>query len=123
MRPLTLREVSLERSLMATFLCICVLLFASYTYFQARNLIHGPSLVLQNEFETVEHERALTLEGNARNVVVLRLNGREIHTDEHGDFSEVLVLENGYTIMSLEAEDRYGRSTILTRTFVYKPQT
>ncbi len=123
MSPLTLQHVSLERPLKILFLGICIVFFASYTYFQARNLIHGPSIDLSGEFGTVQTDRSIVLQGNARNVVVLRLNGREIHTDEHGDFTEALVLENGYTIMSLEAEDRYGRNTTLTRTFVYKPTT
>jgi hypothetical protein len=123
MKPLPLQHVSLEHTLKYLFIGACLIFFTSYTYFQARNLIHGPSIDLYGELGTVQSERAVTLKGNARNVVVLRLNGREIHTDEHGDFSEALVLENGYTIMSFEAEDRYGRNTTLTRTFIYKPQT
>lgn len=123
MTPLSLKPVSLERQLKYFFAGVCILFFGAYIYFQARNLIHGPSISLYGEFATVQDERTVILHGNARNVIVLRLNGREIHTDEQGDFEEALVLENGYTIMSLEAEDRYGRDTTLTRTFVYKPRT
>ncbi len=123
MRPLSLPPVSIERVLKFIFIAVCIVFFASYTYFQARNLIHGPSIVLTQEFETVQTERALLLEGNARNVVVLRLNGREIHTDERGNFSETLVLQNGYTTMTLEAVDRYGRDTVLERTYIFREET
>jgi hypothetical protein len=123
MSPLILPQVSIERTLKFIFLGICVLFFAWYTYFQARNLIHGPAISLYGEIDTIQSERFVTLKGNARNVVILRLNGREIHTDERGDFEQALVLENGYTIMSLEAEDRYGRVMTLTRSFMYKPET
>jgi hypothetical protein len=121
--PLSLPPVSIERTLKFLFVAICIIFFASYTYFQARNLIHGPSIILSKEFETVQTERSIRIEGNARNVAALRLNGREIHTDERGNFSETLVLENGYTIMTLEAVDRYGRDTTLERTYIYEPET
>ncbi len=123
MQPLSLPPVSIERILKYLFVALCIVFFASYTYFQARNLIHGPSIVLSTEFETIQRERSLLLTGNARNVVVLRLNGREIHTDERGNFSETLVLQNGYTVMTLEAVDRYGRDTTLERTYIYREET
>jgi hypothetical protein len=123
MSPLILPTVSLERQIKMLFLGLCIAFFACYSYFQARNLIHGPSITLENNLSSLQSERSLTISGEARNVVVLRLNGREIHTDEHGHFSEALILENGYTIMSLEAEDRYGRNTTVTRSFMYKPNT
>jgi hypothetical protein len=123
MRPLSLPPVSIERALKFVFLAGCIIFFASYTYFQARNLIHGPSIVLVEEFETVQSDRSLLITGIARNVVVLRLNGREIHTDERGNFSETLVLQNGYTVMTLEAVDRYGRDTTLQRTYIYREET
>lgn len=123
MSPIVLKPVSLERTLKFIFIGACVVFFGSYAFFQARNLIHGPSITLSTEPPVVHTDRAVALEGSARNVVVLRLNGREIHTNEQGKFEESLVLENGYTIMLLEAEDRYGRSTTLTRTYIYKPQT
>ena len=122
MSPITIRTVSMERLLKISFIVLFAIGFAGYACFQARNLIQGPSVVLQSEPEIVQTERAITLVGTAENVVVLRLNGREIHTNEAGVFEHTLVLENGYTIMTIEAEDRYGRKTNLTRTFVYKPK-
>jgi Glucodextranase, domain B len=102
---------------------LLVIVFVGYAGYQARNLIQGPSITLLGEFGAVQRERAVTLIGTAQNVVVLRLNGREIHTDEEGRFEHTLTLENGYTIMTLEAEDRYGRVTDLTRSFIYKPNS
>lgn len=121
MSPLVIPTISIERNLKIGFIVLFVVLFASYAYFQARNLIQGPSIQLTGEPGTVQNERALMLVGTARNVVVLRLNGREIHTDEQGHFTHTLTLENGYTITTLEAEDRYGRKTDLTRSFIYEP--
>ena len=47
------------------------------------------------------------------------MNGRPIVTSETGVFREPIVLENGYTIMRIEARDRFGRITFLERPFVY----
>jgi hypothetical protein len=98
--------------------------FTWYVLFQARNFINGPVITLSNDAaQHVYHEQSLTLTGNAQNIVKLTLNGREIHTNKHGDFSQLLVLENGYTIMTLFAQDRFGRTTTLSREFVYSPQS
>jgi Glucodextranase, domain B len=123
MSPLTIPTVSIERALKIGLLVFLTLLFILYASFQARNLIQGPRITLTAEHGVIQHERALTLLGEVRNVVVIRLNGREIHTDERGHFEHSLMLENGYTIMTIEAEDRYGRTTTLTRTYVYQPKT
>lgn len=122
MSPLILEQVSIERFLKKAFFFVLVILFIAYAYFQARNLILGPSISLTTEPTVIQTDRTVALEGTANNVIVLRLNGLEVHTDETGAFVYSLILENGYTIMTLEAEDRYGRVTKLTRPFVYKPE-
>lgn len=93
----------------------------AYVAFQARFLITGPQIVLSNEPETHQNERVVTLEGKAFNITRLWLNDRQIFTDENGYFKEALVLENGYTITTLRARDRYDRETRVVRSFVYTP--
>ena len=100
---------------------LIVVLVLFYVHFQARNIIQGPALTLTDNLSAVQNERIITLHGTARNVVKLTLNGKEIHTDESGVFAHTLVLENSYTIMSLNAQDRFGRTTSLVKEFVYVP--
>ena len=91
-----------------------------YAAFQARGLIIGPTLALADT--AVTHDtRIVILTGTARNITALTLNDRPIFTDDHGTFREQLVLENGYTIMTLRAKDRYGREEVLVQPFVYTP--
>jgi hypothetical protein len=92
-----------------------------YVVFQARFLITGPQIVLDYEPPTHQNERLVTLEGQAFNITHLWLNDRPIFTDENGHFKEALVLENGYTITTLRAKDRYSRETRVVRSFVYTP--
>lgn len=93
----------------------------AYVAFQARFLITGPQITLLEEPITEHFTRTVTLEGSAVNITHLWLNDRPIYTDEAGNFTEALVLENGYTVATLRAKDRYGRETRVVRQFVYTP--
>lgn len=97
------------------------LFLLSYAVFQARFLIIGPQISLTQEPDILQNERRIFLEGTAYNISRLWLNGRQIYTDAQGNFREALVLENGYTVSTLRAEDRYGRNTVISRSYVYKP--
>lgn len=110
------------RSLVKIFLFgLAAVVVLAYVLFQARFLIIGPVVQLTTEFKPVYNERIIAVDGQAENITDITLNGRPIYTNESGVFSEKLVLENGYTIMTIRARDRYGRETTLTRSFVYRP--
>ncbi len=100
---------------------IAIGIFSFYLVFQARFLIAGPQIVLENEPPTQNNTRVIELKGTARNITHLWLNDRPIYTNEDGEFNEALVIENGYTITTLRAKDRYDRETQLVRSFVYTP--
>jgi len=107
--------------LKVTLIVLAGLIVLLYVMFQARFLIVGPQIRLSSELPPQHNQRIITLSGNATNISRLWLNGRQIFTNPQGAFSAAVVLENGYTIAKLEAEDRYGRRTALTREFVYAP--
>ncbi len=93
----------------------------AYVLFQARFLIAGPQIFLVNGPPIHNNTRVIKLTGTAYNITHLWLNDRPIYTDEAGHFTEALVLENGYTVATLRAKDRYGRETRVERAFVYTP--
>ncbi len=110
------------RTVVKYWLIAAVLLFVgSFVVFQARFLIVGPQIVITDAPEGPQNERQIFLSGTAYNITHLWLNDRPIYTDAQGNFKEALVLENGYTIATLRAEDRYGRTTKVTRPLVYLP--
>jgi len=118
MSPLTQHHgLTLRTVLMYLCIFVCIGSFAFYVLFQARLLIAGPQISIVSQ-ESVHADRLITLEGQAKNIVRITLNGRQIYTDKYGNFKEALVLENGYTVATLQAEDRYGRVTHHTETFV-----
>jgi hypothetical protein len=104
-----------------SIVCLCGII-AWYMLFQARNFINGPVIELQGTYDVVQTERVVPIHGIARNIVKITLDGREITTDKEGVFSDEIVLESGYTVMTLEAFDRFGRETEVTREFVFKPE-
>lgn len=91
-----------------------------YGHFQARSFLAGPQIDLQNPDAALQTDKMVTVRGHAYNVTELMLNGKMIHSNEDGYFDESLVLSEGYTIMTLYAKDRYGRTTTLSRPLVYK---
>ena len=110
------------RTIIQGSLVLVLLLFALvYVTYQARFLIIGPQITLTEAVPMHHNVRHITLTGTASNISRLWLNGRPIFTDPTGNFAAAVILENGYTITTLMAEDRYGRTTTITRPFVYTP--
>lgn len=116
-----LESISFRTVLAGAGALIGLILMIGYVAFQARFLIIGPQIILTEQPELLHNERQVHLVGIAYNISRLWLNDRPIYTDAQGQFKEALVLENGYTIATLRAEDRYGRETTLTEQFVYVP--
>lgn len=121
MSPALKAPIAFRTVLYYVFLSVLALCFLAYLLFQARFILAGPQIRFTSEIASVQQERVVYLEGKASNIVRLWLNDREIYTDQDGHFREALVLENGYTIATLSAEDRYGRQRAVTRSFVYTP--
>ena len=124
MSPIIYKTITFRGVLYYTGLTLLACLFIGYALFQARFLLAGPNVTFSNEPGVVQNERLITLEGTAVNIVRITLNGRQIYTDKNGYFKEALILENGYTVATLQAHDRYGRSRSYTQEFVYThPET
>lgn len=119
MRPFKISNLTLGGILRIFGVVVLLGLVLLYVQFQARNFIQGPSISLLGDYESVQYSQELELEGSVENIVKLTLNGREINTDEQGNFKEDVFLEKGYTVLTLYAEDRFGRSTRIEREYVY----
>jgi len=113
--------LSFRTVIQGSLLFIGLLFALVYITYQARFLIIGPQITLTSDVELQQNVRQITLNGTATNISRLWLNGRPIFTDPTGTFAAAVILENGYTVTTLKAEDRYGRTTTITRPFVYTP--
>lgn len=98
-------------------------IFILYVAYQARFLLVGPTIVLTDLPAQTQNNRTITISGVAKTITSITINGRDIATDQIGNFQEPIVLENGYTIVSIVATDRYGRTTTIEKPFVYVAQS
>ena len=119
MAPIKLHRFTLSSYLKIGLLLAGVIIAFLYIHFQARYFLEGPQVALESPTEVVHDDRIISIAGIAQNITDITLNGRKIYTDEAGRFLEPLVLENGYTIMTIVAKDRFGRLTTLTKSFFY----
>lgn len=94
-----------------------------YGIFEARSVMTGPELILRSPTagSTIESP-SFVVEGTAKNVTRLRINGRSVTTNQAGTFSETFVTPDGYGMLLLEAENRFGRNTRSEIAYVGKPE-
>ncbi len=91
-----------------TFLAIFGIL--SYSLFQAKNLITGPVINIEEPRDgaTLTYD-VFDIKGDAKNISSIKLNDSPIFVNEEGKFSEKIVASPGYSVMKLEVEDRFGK--------------
>lgn len=92
-----------------------------YAGFKAKDLVLGPQLAITSPIDGAVMDQSLVeITGTVKNISFLRLNDNKIFADEHGVFREKLLLSYGYNIISVEADDRFGRSIQKTIRLIYK---
>ncbi|MAF59587.1 hypothetical protein CL631_01930 [bacterium] len=98
-----------------------VILIGGYVLFQARNIIIGPVVKIENPISgAVVDNPLVSISGVARNVSYISLNDRPIFIDEEGNFKEKLLVSPGYSIMTIVARDRFDRTTKEVIELVYR---
>lgn len=86
-------------------------LFALYFLYEAKNLLFGFSakILFPRDGEAFKTSD-VRVSGKVFEASRISLNGRQIFTDENGDFSEELILSTGLNIIELEAVNKFGRT-------------
>lgn len=65
----------------------------------------------------------ILVSGKAEKATHLVLNGREIFIDKDGNFSEVVGLIPGFSVITLNAEDKFGKTAEKKFEIVYEGNT
>lgn len=98
-------------------LVILLVLSLGYIAFEGRNILSGPSLVITSPTKGfVSTDGFVTVSGHAVRVTGTWLNGKPLVRDKNGTFSETLVLPPGGSILTIRANDQFGRKLTRTRT-------
>jgi len=123
MAPLRFRTFDAALITRTLGIILIVGLLLGYGVFQARFFLAGPVITLESPLATLQENQTVLVAGTAKNITEISINGRQIHTDAEGLFEESLVLPSGYTIMTVHAKDRYGRTVSVTKELIYKPNS
>lgn len=102
----------IKRFIRVWIIIIVAIALLGYASFQAKNFVKGPTISVDypKNGETVS-ETLLIVTGTAKNLSFITLNGNKIFTDEAGVFKEKILLSPGYNIVTIWAQDRFGRTT------------
>ncbi len=110
-----------KKIVIAIFLILLGGFLTSYGYYQARDLIYGPtvSILSPKNGETLLEPLA-KITGKASNISYISLDDRPIYIDSEGKFREEFLLANGYNAIKIEVKDKFGRTKEKVIEVVYK---
>ena len=105
----TQKKTSMSKRSTNLLALILLCLTAGYGFFQARTLMRGPILTINSPKggELIEQE-LFEVTGTTENVTHVFLNGRPVPLTTKGTFTETLVTPDGYGVLLVEAENRFG---------------
>ena len=97
-----------------------IAIVVGYGAFRAKNLAEGPVLAIASPTDgTATNDSLVDIQGTAKNISFLTLDGNKIFTDQTGAYDEKILLSPGYNIVTLEARDRFGRIATKTLQLTY----
>ncbi|XKT75375.1 MAG: hypothetical protein ACJKSS_01135 [Patescibacteria group bacterium UBA2103] len=88
---------------------VFVLIFG---FTRAKGILYGPQITLYEDriYSSID-EGFITLEGTVERNAYFSINGMVVAPEQNGNFSERLYVTPGHTIMTIQARDRFERST------------
>jgi len=106
------KKINLQK-LIRNVLFFGFLVFISlYITFNTRLVSKGISLSIDGiENGKIYTEGSLEIDGNAKRAKHLLVNGREVYLDQEGNFKDLIILLPGYNVISVTAEDKFGKVT------------
>ncbi len=97
------------RRIVLTVLCLALI---GYGIFESRRIIEGPVVTITSpQNGSATSTTVLVVTGIARNISFLTINNKPAFTNEAGHFTLTLSPPRGYTSITVEAKDRFGRHT------------
>ena len=89
----------------------CVILFTIIVIFGYEKMSFiFKGVEIEATIEQKDDSSLAIVRGVAAKAKVITLNGREIFIDKEGNFSELIVVLPGFSIITLKAEDKFGKT-------------
>lgn len=93
-----------------TLITLLFVFIAGYAYYRSKDAIFGITITTSIEDGAALDSKLLTLTGNAPHTSHFTVNSRELLLDKDGNFTDTLLLQDGYNILELKASDKFGRT-------------
>jgi len=91
----------------------CISLFAVIIVFGYEKMSFvWKGVEINAEIEEMGNSPLATIKGVASKATYLTLNGREIFIDKEGNFSESIVVLPGFSVITLNARDKFGKTAL-----------
>ncbi len=100
-------------------LIIFFIVLIAYAYFEARGLLFGPSISIDDTSVQTVQSQYILITGHADRIASLSVDGEPIQVTINGDFQEPYVLSPGENQIVFDAKDSYGRTREQVLTVVY----
>lgn len=102
-------------------LIIAILTFTGYLAWQINGILKPPRLVVFSPVEGYISNNLTTLvQGQTDKEVTLTINGKEIRTNDKGEFETVIDLSKGINSITISAIKKHGKTATLTRNIIMK---
>ena len=89
----------------------CVSLFLIILFFSYEKMCFiWKGVKISATLESQNNSSLTTIKGTAPKATYLSLNGREIFIDKSGNFSESIVVLPGFSVVTLNARDKFGKT-------------
>ncbi len=88
-------------------LLIVIIIYPSTRIF---NFLTGPRIKIYSPLPgQIIKTSTYKITGNIKNAKTIKINGKEINIDEKGDFEEEIIIKSPYTLIVIDAVDKYGK--------------
>ncbi|MFZ1987845.1 MAG: hypothetical protein WAV21_02315 [Minisyncoccia bacterium] len=102
-------------------IALVLVILLGYAFTEAKPLLWGPLLTVVSPLDgATVVDGFVNIEGTVERAQSVTLNGSPLLFDELGHFSHLITLPQGGAILSLTANDRFGR-TVTKRVAVVVP--
>lgn len=106
-------RITFKQILVWTIGIIAVVGFIAYGIFEARRLIEGPRITLNSPVDgTAVGGPIITVAGTIQNAAFFSINGKQVLSDDKGNFAEQISPPPGFEIIEVAARDRFGRTVV-----------
>ena len=104
-------RTSLQRLLKLIGVGLVALAIVAFAVWRSLSYVRGPLIVvIEPSNGSMINERSVMIRGHIERATNLLLNGNKTNIDEQGQFSEVAIIFPGVNLITLKAEDQFGRS-------------